>query len=83
MTKILPRAKRLQGQAAGEPAKLTKDIKDMIVLALEAAGGDTYLSTLAQTNPSVFCALLAKIIPTQVTGKDGGPIHVITGVPRN
>jgi hypothetical protein len=47
----------------------------MILGALNEAGGQKYLARQAKENPSAFLTLLGKILPMQVTGKDGGPIQ--------
>jgi len=64
------RAKRAKtgGRKAGTPNKVTADIKAAIVGAFEKAGGEAYLEKVARDNPQVFCALLGKVLPTQITG---------------
>ena len=47
----------------------------MILAALSKAGGVKYLVMQANKNPAAFLALVGKVIPLQVTGKDGGPIQ--------
>jgi hypothetical protein len=64
-----------QGRPKGIPNKLTTDIKDMILNALRRAGGPAYLLRQAELNPVAFMALVGKILPLQVTGKDGGPVQ--------
>jgi hypothetical protein len=63
-----------KGRPKGAPNKLTKDVKEMILAALDKAGGVKYLVRQATENPAAFMTLVGKIIPLQVTGKDGGPI---------
>jgi hypothetical protein len=63
------------GRRKGTPNKLNADIKAMILGALNAAGGQRYLVRQAQKNPAAFLTLVGKILPLQVTGKDGGPIQ--------
>jgi hypothetical protein len=63
------------GRRKGTPNKLNADIKAMILGALNEAGGQKYLARQAKENPSAFLTLLGKILPMQVTGKDGGPIQ--------
>ena len=64
------------GRPKGVPNKNTAIIKDMIVQALDAAGGVEYLTRQARENPGPFMTLLGKVLPMQVTGADGGPIKV-------
>jgi hypothetical protein len=45
--------------------------------ALNDAGGKDYLVTVAKTDPRTFCALLGKILPTQVAGDaEAGPVRI-------
>jgi hypothetical protein len=62
------------GSRRGVPNKLSGDVKAMILLALDAVGGAEYLRRQAEKNPVAFMSLLGKLLPTQMTGKDGGPI---------
>ncbi len=64
------------GRPKGSANKLTKDIKEAIVEAFHRAGGVEYLVQIAKTNPQVFCSLVGKVIPLQVTGEGGGPVQV-------
>ena len=63
------------GRRKGTPNRVTADIKEMILAALAAKGGQKYLEKQADENPTAFLTLVGKIIPRQVTGKDGGPIQ--------
>ena len=69
---------RKGGRPQGIPNKLTADVKAAILEAFENAGGASYLLTVAQSSPQVFCALLGKVMPTQVsmTDADGGPAEI-------
>ncbi len=73
---------RLGGRAAGTPNAMTKTLKEMILQALDDAGGVAYLQRQAEENPGPFLALVGKVLPLQVTGSDGGPItlNVVTGI---
>lgn len=70
------------GRQAGTPNKQTMAIKDMVVKALDEAGGWEYLHAQAKINPNAFLSLVAKLMPTQVSGEGGGPVLIITGVDR-
>jgi hypothetical protein len=54
------------GRKPGTPNKITADIRQAIMNALDRAGGEDYLLRLAQTDPRVFVTLLAKTVPTNV-----------------
>ena len=70
------------GRVAGTPNKLSADLRAMILNALSEAGGEHYLARQASENPSAFMTLLGKVLPTQVTGHEGGPVTIVTGVRR-
>lgn len=72
------------GRKPGVPNKLSGDVRAMILGALEGAGGQAYLQRQADENPGAFMTLLGKVLPTQLTGADGGSLtlQVVTGVPR-
>lgn len=64
------------GRQKGSPNKLTKQLKDMILEALEESGGVEYLKQTAIDHPTAFLTLVGKVLPLQVTGDGGGPIIV-------
>jgi hypothetical protein len=63
------------------PNRTTTLLKDAILLAAENAGDGGkgglvgYLTKQAKENPAPFMALLGKVLPTQLTGENGGPIQ--------
>lgn len=59
------------GRVRGTPNKLTASVKEAILAALEDAGGAKYLLGVARENPQVFCALLGKLLPNEITGGNG------------
>lgn len=63
------------GRPKGSPNKATKELKDMILQALDESGGVKYLKQRAEDTPTAFLALIGKVLPLQVTGKDGAAIH--------
>lgn len=64
------------GSRKGIPNKNTKAIKDMILEALSECGGVEYLVKRANDpkTAAAFLGLVGKVLPTQVTGEDGGPV---------
>lgn len=68
--------KKWGGRQKGVANKETKAIRDMIVQALDEIGGIEYLKTQALDNPNAFMSLIAKVLPTQITGEDGGAIQL-------
>lgn len=65
------------GRPKGAPNKLTMAVKDMVLAALDKAGGVNYLVQQAQENPTAFMTLVGKIIPTQVNGPGENGEHLI------
>jgi hypothetical protein len=62
------------GSRKGIPNKLTKDVKAMILAALDKAGGSEYLFTQATANPSAFMTLVGKVLPLTVAGDKDNPL---------
>lgn len=50
----------------GKPNKATKELKDMIIGALNDVGGQEYLAARALDTPGPFLALIGKILPKEV-----------------
>lgn len=83
-TRILP-PNAGKGRKVGTPNRIGSEVKDMILGALQAAGGEAYLAQQATLNPVAFMTLLSKILPrdnVSVTG-DLLKVNVITGIDRN
>jgi hypothetical protein len=67
-----------KGRTKGTPNKATKELKELILGALDAAGGVEYLTERANDprTASAFLTLVGKVLPLTVagTGKDGAII---------
>ena len=65
-------AKRIKtgGRQKGSPNKVTAQLKDMILGALQEAGGQQYLLQCAHdpATKRAFLALLGRVLPLQVHG---------------
>ena len=69
-----------RGRKKGVPNKITGALKDQILGALDAVGGQAYLERQAIENPHVFLGLVGKVLPMTVSGDgEGGPIKVEVG----
>lgn len=72
------------GRKKGVPNKNTSLLKDAIIEAATKAGDKEglvgYLIKQARETPTAFLPLLAKVLPLQVTGEDGGAIKTITTI---
>ena len=61
------------GRPKGGQNKVTVSLRDAIMNAFETMGGEAYLVRVARQNPTVFCALLARILPLQLqASREGG-----------
>lgn len=82
----VPKSKRIPPKATksrkGVPNKATAQIKDMIIQALDGAGGVNYLIECATNDKSkaAFLGLVGKVLPLQITGADGGAIQAVTTI---
>lgn len=67
-----------KGRPKGSQNRNTKAIKDMILTALDGAGGVDYLRkrALDPKTASAFLTLVGKVLPLQVTGADDGPVQI-------
>lgn len=61
-------AQKGKGRPKGVVNKNTAALKDMILSALNGAGGVSYLQTQAAENPTAFMTLVGKVLPLQVAG---------------
>ena len=68
------------GRKPGVQNRITTDLKNMILSALEKAGGkgggEAYLEKQAKDNPVAFMSLVGKVLPLQVTGEGGGAVVI-------
>jgi len=66
-----------KGRKKGSLNKNTKALKDMILGALEAKGGQRYLEKQADENPQAFLTLIGKVLPTTLAGDKDNPLEVV------
>ena len=66
------------GSRKGVPNKVTAELKDMILGALDDAGGQAYLARQAEDNPNAFLTLVGKVLPMTVNTnlQDTTPIKI-------
>ena len=69
-----PGTPKTGGRIKGTPNKVTGQLKDMILGALDTAGGLDYLVTQARENPNAFLTLVGKVLPLQVNADHTGEI---------
>ncbi len=65
------------GKPKGAINKVTKELKEMILHALDDAGGIEYLKRKAESHPAAFIALIGKTLPLTIggPGADGALVH--------
>ena len=66
------------GRKKGVANKITVELKEMIVTALDRVGGIEYLEKQALISPTAFLGLVKAIIPkdVQVAGSEGKPLTI-------
>lgn len=58
--------KKFGGRKKGTPNKMTLTVKQSVLDAFEEVGGADFLVGVAHEDPKTFCAMLAKIIPSDI-----------------
>jgi hypothetical protein len=64
------------GRPNGSLDKNNKQLREMILEALDKKGGVTFLVDIAGSHPQAFVSLLGRVLPTQLAGDGGGPVKV-------
>ncbi len=70
-----------KGRVKGSQNKFTREVKEMVLEALEGAGGVEYLQERANDpkTAGAFLTLVGKVLPLQVVGDPNNPVqHSIT-----
>lgn len=57
---------RRGGRQKGTPNKFTGELREMILGALDDAGGQKYLKQQARDNPTAFLALVGRTLPKEI-----------------
>lgn len=73
------KGEKIPNQGKRGPNKVTKELKNMILEALDNAGGVEYLERRANDpkTAAAFLGLVGKVLPMQVTGENDGPLKVV------
>lgn len=66
------------GRPKGSTSKIGQEIRKAIQEALHEVGGKDYLVKLAKDNPQVFCALVSKIVPAEISIVEPTPFEDMT-----
>lgn len=65
------------GRPKGSLNRENKQLREMILEALEKKGGPKYLAEQAESHPAAFLSLLGKVLPLQVQGDPDSPVVVV------
>jgi hypothetical protein len=71
----MAQGRKTGGRTKGTPNKLSKALKEMVLGALDDAGGQDYLKRQAHESPAAFLTLLGKVLPMQVAGDPDAPLE--------
>lgn len=63
-----------RGRPKGSPNKIQAAVKEMVIAALNEAGGVDYLVQQSEENPTAFLTLVGKVLPLQVSGDPDHPL---------
>lgn len=64
------------GRKKGTPNKVNGQLKEMILNALDNAGGVAYLTQQATENPGPFLSLVGKVLPMTIAGDPTAPLKI-------
>lgn len=84
-TKFTKGQKSGPGRPKGSTNKATKELKEMILAALDHSGGVEYLVERANDprTASAFLTLIGKVLPMTIAGDPNNPVlHQITKIER-
>lgn len=72
------------GKPKGAVQKSTKQLKDMILQALDKSGGVDYLEARANDpkTAGAFLSLIGKVLPMTIAGDTDNPLKMITTIER-
>jgi hypothetical protein len=70
------------GSRKGIPNKATRELKEMILAALDGAGGIEYLQERAKDprTASAFLTLVGKVLPMTIAGDKENPLQTVTRI---
>lgn len=71
----MPLGGKQGGRVAGTPNKVSALAKDNIISVFTRLGGTAAMAIWAQDNQTEFYRIYSRLLPTELTGKNGGPIE--------
>lgn len=70
----MAKGKKTGGRKRGVVNIITADVKAMVLDSLDQVGGVEYLKARSADQPVAYMQLIGKVLPLQLTGKDGTPL---------
>jgi hypothetical protein len=66
------------GRKKGTPNKFTRTFKEAVMIAFQERGGVKQMKVWAGKNETEFYRICARLIPTEISGPEGGalPVHI-------
>lgn len=81
-----PKPNNGNGRPKGATNKVTRELKEMILGALDDAGGQAYLLAQAKANPQAFLTLIGKVLPTTINANVDanvkGSVAYVANIPK-
>lgn len=65
------------GRQLGTPNKVTTFFKEAVRIAYDEIGGHTAFAAWARENPTEYYRIAARLIPTEITAREGNGVTVI------
>lgn len=72
----MARGVKTGGRKKGSANKITRDLRAMIVGALDKAGGRAYLVRQSKANPAAFMSLVSRCVPKEVNMQVDGALQL-------
>ena len=72
----MARGRKTGGRRKGSSNRVTASIKEAFRQAFDERGGVPKLLEWADTEPTAFYNLIGRLVPTEMTGPEGGPLTI-------
>ena len=81
---VFKKGEKRPGQGKRGPNKVTKELKEMILQALDESGGVDYLVSCANNDrtKAAFLGLIGKVLPMTLVGDPENPLQAIVKIER-
>jgi len=72
----MAKGRKTGGRQPGSPNRMTRELREMVLGALDKAGGEDYLIVQSRENAPAFLALVGKCLPKDVNLNAGVKLSV-------